>query len=110
MMKTCGSILAAALMAAALPVAVQAQQLTAEQLIQLATERGTCGDLVPVAARYEGGRAIVSCGAAPGTTPPVGMAGAGGLGATAAGMAVFAGLVGGGGSTSTTPTTTPSTN
>lgn len=95
--------------AAGLISPAMAQQLSKEQLLQLAVERGTCGaELVPVDAVYRDASTItVTCGEATGFIPvAAGLGAAGGAAAAAAGLALLA--AGGGGSNSTV--TTPSTN
>ncbi|WP_283180222.1 hypothetical protein [Gemmobacter sp. 24YEA27] len=94
--------------AMALPAFAQAQ-LTKEQLLQLALDRGVCnGDLVPIEAAYgSDNRVFVTCGSATGFTPLAG--GLGGLGAAgAAGLGLV--LIASGGGTDGTTSTTSTTN
>ncbi len=88
----------------ALPFAAQAQErMSEEQLVQLASERQVCGDLVPVAAKYDEadpGRVAITCSAAAqGFAPAAAGLGLGGAGA-AAGLVLV--VAAGGGSTNST--------
>jgi hypothetical protein len=96
-------------LAAVLPLTAQAQQrLSEERLIQLATERNTCGGRVVLGANYvenAANRVVVSCGEFAGGADAQGFVPVAGLGVVGAGAAA-AGLVlvaaSGGGSTPTT--------
>lgn len=87
----------------ALPVVAQAQQrLTEDQLIALAVERKTCGELFPVAASYtDDNRVAVTCSEEAEGFVPLAAAGLGlgGAGIAAAGLGLAALAAGGGGST-----------
>ncbi len=90
---------------------VVAQDLTKEQLIALAVERGTCGEgKTPVNAYYKTPKTIgVECSEdATGFVPALG--GLGLLGAASGGALVLAVVAGGGGGDATPVTTAPSTN
>ena len=99
-----GLIVIALMGAIALPAAAQ-EQLTREQLLQLAIDREVCtGELVPIDAVYDSeARVVVTCGAATGFVPlAAGLGGLGAAGAAAAGLALVAAAGGGGDSTPST--------
>ena len=90
------------------PMTVAAATMTEAEIIALAVEKGTCGDLQPISAKLDAnGAATVQCAEAEGFVPLLGGLGAG-AGAVAAGMAALALGVGGAGdgAASTTTTTT----
>lgn len=94
-------------LAAALPLAAQAQErLNTEQLIQLAIEQDTCDGREVVDAKYDEvdvNRVIVTCGEdAAGFVPLAGLGGLGGIGAGVAGLALVAAAAGSGGTTPST--------
>lgn len=87
----------------ALPAVGHAQQrMTEPELIQLATDRGVCGDRTVASARYVNdtdNRVVVTCGDEPTGLVPVAGLGLAGAGAAAAlGLAAVA-AGGGGGAT-----------
>ncbi len=105
--KAIGAVLLACI--AAMPVG--AQDLSKEQLIALAVERGTCGEgKTPVDAYYKTPKTIgVECSEdATGFVPALG--GLGLLGAATGGALALAVVGGGGGGDATAVTTAPSTN
>lgn len=97
----------AAVLACSALVAGQAlaAQMTKEEIISAATQRGLCGlDRSPVDGYYdESGRALVVCAEVEGFVPLAGALGLGGTGAALAGLVAVALGAGGGGATSTTP-------
>ncbi len=87
-----------------LPLGAQANthRMTEDQLIQLATERGTCGDRAVLSARYVNeteNRVMVTCDDAEGYVPLAAGLGAGGTGAAVGLVLLVAIAAGAGGST-----------
>lgn len=109
MKKSFVAPLGLALLCAAPLSAQNAQQMSQEQLIQWATDRGTCGENSVVDAKYlDDGRVQVTCGhtgagaAAGGAALAGGLAGTGGALAAVVGVVVVAAAAGAGGSSNTT--------
>ncbi len=89
------------------PSMLPALTLSEDELIQLAIDRKTCGDMSPASAKYDppgSTRITVVCEEVTGFVPAFGAAGVGaGAAAAAAGLALAA--AGGGGTTVSTPST-----
>lgn len=97
-MKRNYAIIFIAIFSVLLPETAAAQNLSRAELLDMASQRGTCGERAAVDAYYsEDGRILVVCGDPEGFVPVVGALGLGAGAAAAAGVALLGAAAGGGG-------------